>query len=346
MPQSEITTLEQFIVDQQALHANADGSFSRIFRAIELAAKIVNRDVRKAGLIDILGDDGSINPHGEDQQKLDVIANNVFISALSRTNEIAMIISEENEEIIYVAGCEHEKYIVAIDPLDGSSNIDVNVSIGSIFSIYQRPNPSLMPGVEDCLQSGEKQVAAGYVFYGSSTMLVYTTGQGVNGFTLDDSLQEFCLSHPLIQTPADGSIFSVNEGNYPDFPTGIQAYIDYCKSTDGVEKGPYKARYIGSMIADFHRNLLKGGIFLYPSTKQVANGKLRLMYECNPMAFIAEQAGGLASTGTERVMGITADQLHQRCPLYIGSKNMVQKALDLLHQYESVLQIETVNGPI
>lgn len=339
MPQSEITTLEQFIVDQQALHANADGSFSRIFRAIELAAKIVNRDVRKAGLIDILGDDGSINPHGEDQQKLDIIANNVFISALSRTNEIAMIISEENEEIIYVAGCEGEKYIVAIDPLDGSSNIDVNVSIGSIFSIYQRSNPSLKPGLNDCLQSGDKQVAAGYVFYGSSTMLVYTTGQGVNGFTLDDSLQEFCLSHPLIQTPADGSIFSVNEGNYQDFPTGIQAYIDYCKSSDGAEKGAYKARYIGSMIADFHRNLLKGGIFMYPSTRKAANGKLRLMYECNPMAFIAEQAGGLASTGSERVMGIAAEELHQRSPLYIGSKNMVQKALDMLHQYESVLEI-------
>ena len=193
MPQTEITTLEQFIVDQQALHANADGSLSRIFRAIELAAKIVNRDVRKAGLIDILGEDGSINPHGEDQQKLDVIANNVFISALSRTKEVSMIISEENEGIIYVEDCEHEKYIVAIDPLDGSSNIDVNVSIGSIFSIYRRSNPENKPGVEDCLQTGNNQVAAGYVFYGSSTMLVYTTGQGVNGLTLDDALQEFCL---------------------------------------------------------------------------------------------------------------------------------------------------------
>lgn len=337
MPQTEITTLEQFIIDQQALHANADGSLSRIFRAIELAAKIVNRDVRKAGLIDILGEDGSINPHGEDQQKLDVIANNVFISALSRTKEVSMIISEENEGIIYVEDCEHEKYIVAIDPLDGSSNIDVNVSIGSIFSIYRRSNPENKPGVEDCLQTGNNQVAAGYVFYGSSTMLVYTTGQGVNGFTLDDALQEFCLSHPQIKTPADGSIFSVNEGNYQDFPTGIQAYIDYCKDSEPGTKRPYKARYIGSMIADFHRNLLKGGMFLYPSTNQSPNGKLRLMYECNPMAFIAEQAGGLASTGSDRVMDLMPSELHQRCPLYIGSKNMVQKAVDMLHQYESVL---------
>jgi fructose-1,6-bisphosphatase I len=338
MPQSEITTIEQFIVDQQALHANADGSLSRIFRAIELAAKIVNRDVRKAGLIDILGEDGSINPHGEDQQKLDVIANNVFISALSRTKEVSMIISEENEGIIYVEGCEHEKYIVAIDPLDGSSNIDVNVSIGSIFSIYRRSNPENKPGVEDCLQTGNSQVAAGYVCYGSSTMLVYTTGDGVNGFTLDDALQEFCLSHPNIKTPADGSIFSVNEGNYQDFPTGIQAYIDYCKDAESGTKRPYKARYIGSMIADFHRNLLKGGVFLYPSTNQSPNGKLRLMYECNPMAFIAEQAGGLASTGSDRVMDLMPSELHQRCPLYIGSKNMVQKAVDMLHQYESVLE--------
>ena len=337
MPQSEITTLEQFIVDQQALHVNADGSLSRIFRAIELAAKIVNRDVRKAGLIDILGEDGSINPHGEDQQKLDVIANNIFISALSRTKEVSMIISEENEGIVYVEGCEHEKYIVAIDPLDGSSNIDVNVSIGSIFSIYQRQNPENSPGIDDCLQTGNQQIAAGYIFYGSSTMLVYTTGQGVNGFTLDDALQEFCLSHPQIQTPAEGRIFSVNEGNYQDFPTGIQAYIDYCKDSDKESKRPYKARYIGSMIADFHRNLLKGGIFLYPSTNKSPNGKLRLMYECNPMAFIAEQAGGLASTGTERVMDLAPTELHQRCPLYIGSKNMVDKAIVMLNQYESVL---------
>jgi len=235
MPQSEITTLEQFIVDQQALHAQADGSLSRVFRAIELAAKIVNRDVRKAGLIDILGQDGSVNTHGEDQQKLDVLANNIFISALSRTGEVSMIISEENEGVVYVEGCDHEKYIVAIDPLDGSSNIDVNVSIGSIFSIYKRQNAEQSPNLQECLQTGNEQVAAGYVFYGSSTMLVYTTGQGVNGFTLDDALQEFCLSHPNIQTPSNGKIFSVNEGNYNDFSEGVKSYIDYRKST---EAGP------------------------------------------------------------------------------------------------------------
>jgi fructose-1,6-bisphosphatase I len=341
MSQNEITTLEQFIVDQQALHQNADGSLSRIFRAIELAAKIVNRDVRKAGLIDILGEDGSINPHGEDQQKLDVIANNVFISALSRTKEVCMIISEENEGIVYVDGCEHEKYIIAIDPLDGSSNIDVNASIGSIFSVYKRTETQQKPQLEDCLQKGIDQVAAGYIFYGSSTMLVYTTGQGVNGFTLDDALQEFCLSHPNIKTPQNGSIFSVNEGNYQDFPTGIQAYIDYCKDTTSGEKKPYKARYIGSMIADFHRNLLKGGIFMYPSTNKAQNGKLRLMYECNPMALIAEQAGGRATDGVQRILDIQPIALHQRRPLYIGSKSMVDKAVEMLHQYETVLSNPT-----
>jgi fructose-1,6-bisphosphatase I len=337
MSPHEITTLEQFIVDQQALHVNADGSLSRIFRAIELAAKIVNRDVRKAGLIDILGDDGSVNPHGEDQQKLDVIANNVFISALSRSKEVCMIISEENEGIVYVEGCEHEKYILAIDPLDGSSNIDVNASIGSIFSVYKRNDTSQKPVLEDCLQKGIMQVAAGYVFYGSSTMLVYTTGDGVNGFTLDDALQEFCLSHPKIKTPEHGTIFSVNEGNYQDFPTGIKAYIDYCKESESTHKKTYKARYIGSMIADFHRNLLKGGIFMYPSTQKSQNGKLRLMYECNPMAFIAEQAGGMATDGVERILDIQPTELHQRRPLYIGSKAMVLKAVELLQQYESVL---------
>ena len=334
MPQTEITTLEQFIVDQQALHVEADGSLSRIFRAIELAAKIVNRDVRKAGLIDILGEDGSVNTHGEDQQKLDVLANNIFISALSRTGEVSMIISEENEGIVYVEGCDHEKYIIAIDPLDGSSNIDVNVSIGSIFSVYKRQDASVAPHLEECLQSGNQQVAAGYIFYGSSTMLVYTTGQGVNGFTLDDALQEFCLSHPNIQTPMNGKIFSVNEGNYNDFSYGVRNYIDYCKSEAA---GPYKARYIGSMIADFHRNLLKGGVFLYPATGKSSSGKLRLMYECNPMAFLAEQAGGKASNGDTRIMDLEPQELHQRCPLFVGSSNMVNRALDFITQEKEVL---------
>lgn len=334
MPQSEITTLEQFIVDQQALHAQADGSLSRVFRAVELAAKIVNRDVRKAGLIDILGQDGSVNTHGEDQQKLDVLANNIFISALSRTGEVSMIISEENEGVVYVEGCDHEKYIVAIDPLDGSSNIDVNVSIGSIFSIYKRQNAEQSPNLQECLQTGNEQVAAGYVFYGSSTMLVYTTGQGVNGFTLDDALQEFCLSHPNIQTPSNGKIFSVNEGNYNDFSEGVKSYIDYCKSN---EAGPYKARYIGSMIADFHRNLLKGGVFLYPGTTGSPNGKLRLIYECNPMAFLAEQAGGKATYGEGSIMELQPKELHQHCPLFIGSANMVDLAMHYISEEDTAI---------
>jgi fructose-1,6-bisphosphatase I len=334
MPQPEITTLEQFIVDQQALHAQADGSLSRIFRAIELAAKIVNRDVRKAGLIDILGEDGSVNTHGEDQQKLDVLANNIFISALSRSGEVSMIISEENEGVVYVEGCDHEKYIVAIDPLDGSSNIDVNVSIGSIFSVYKRQNAEQSPNMQECLQTGNEQVAAGYVFYGSSTMLVYTTGQGVNGFTLDGALQEFCLSHPNIQTPSNGKIFSVNEGNYNDFSERVKSYIDYCKSKSA---GPYKTRYIGSMIADFHRNLLKGGVFLYPGTMGSPNGKLRLMYECNPMAFLAEQAGGKATNGEGSIMELQPLELHQRCPLFIGSADMVDLAMHYISEEDTVV---------
>ncbi len=334
MPFAEIITLEQFIVDQQSLYKDADGSLSRIFRSIELATKIVNRDVRKAGLVDILGNHGGTNTHGEEQKKLDVIANDIFIAALSKSGEVSVVISEENDDPIFVEGAEEEKYIVAIDPLDGSSNIDVNASIGTIFSIYRRPSNSKMVTVEDCLQKGKHQVAAGYVIYGSSTMLVYTTGLGVNGFTLDDSIQEFCLSHPNIQTPTTGKVFSINEGNYADFPDGVKAYIDYCKEKDASTNRPYGARYIGSLIADFHRNLLKGGIFMYPPTEKTPKGKLRLMYECNPMAFIVEQAGGMASTGVERILDVKPTDLHQRAPIFIGSTEMVEKALEMLNHPE------------
>jgi fructose-1,6-bisphosphatase I len=332
MPHSGLITLEQFIVDQQSLYKDAGGSLSRIFRSLELAAKVVNRDVRKAGLVDILGNHGSTNTHGEEQKKLDVIANEVFIAALSKSGEVSVIISEENDDPVFIEGCENEKYIIAIDPLDGSSNIDVNASIGTIFSIYRRSNYTQAPTAEDCMQKGKHQVAAGYIIYGSSTMLVYTTGLGVNGFTLDDSIQEFCLSHPNIQIPQDGKIFSVNEGNYADFPEGIRNYIDHCKVKDKETNRPYGARYIGSLIADFHRNLLKGGIFMYPATEKTPNGKLRLMYECNPMAFIVEQAGGAASTGQGRILDLVCTDLHQRAPIYIGSSNMVELCVKMLNE--------------
>ncbi len=332
MSHSGLITLEQFIVDQQSLYKDAGGSLSRIFRSLELAAKVVNRDVRKAGLVDILGNHGSTNTHGEDQKKLDVIANDVFIAALSKSGEVSVIISEENDDPVFIEGSENEKYIIAIDPLDGSSNIDVNASIGTIFSIYRRSNVTQAPIAEDCMQKGKHQVAAGYIIYGSSTMLVYTTGLGVNGFTLDDSIQEFCLSHPNIQIPRDGKVFSVNEGNYADFPQGICNYIDYCKVKDKETNRPYGARYIGSLIADFHRNLLKGGIFMYPATEKTPNGKLRLMYECNPMAFIVEQAGGAASTGQGRILDLVCTDLHQRAPIYIGSSNMVELCVNMLNE--------------
>lgn len=331
MPYSKVITLEQYIVDQQSLYKDAQGSLSKIFRALELAAKMVNRDVRKAGLSDILGSHGTTNIQGEEQKKLDVIANNMFISSLARSGEVCMIISEENDDIFFVDGADSEKYIVAIDPLDGSSNIDVNASIGSIFSIYQRKKNLSSPSMEDCLQKGKHQVAAGYFIYGSSTMLVYTTGSGVNGFTLDDGIQEFCLSHPNIQIPVDGKIFSLNEGNQDEFSEGVRDYIAFCKEKDKESSRPYTARYIGSLIADFHRNLIKGGIFLYPATLSAPNGKLRLLYECNAMAFLVEQAGGLASSGDGRILDVRPIELHQRTPLFIGSKNMVEKALFMLN---------------
>lgn len=325
-----LLSLDQFIADQQAEHHGATGAFSRIFRALELGARMVNRDVRKAGLADILGEMGSTNIQGEEQKKLDVIADEIFIAALSRCGEVCAIISEEQDHAFFVKGAENCEYIVSIDPLDGSSNIDVNASIGTIFSIYKRKDTSRPPVTEDCLQQGIHQVAAGYFIYGSSTMLVYTTGNGVNGFTLDDSLQEFFLSHADLKIPQTGKIFSINEGNSADFPAGVSQYIAWCKEKDKETNRPYGARYIGSLIADFHRNLLKGGIFIYPPTAKTPNGKLRLMYECNTMAFIVEQAGGMAHTGTQRVMEVVPTELHQRVPLFIGSTQMVQQAVGML----------------
>jgi fructose-1,6-bisphosphatase I len=329
MKTQKVVTLTQFISEQQTLYPDASGDLTRIFMDIILAAKIVNRDVRKAGLVDILGTHGTTNIQGEDVKKLDVMANEEFMSALSLGGDCCAILSEENDDIVRVHNPNNlkPKYIVAMDPLDGSSNIDVNASIGTIFSIFRRRSMAWNEvTMEDCLQKGINQIAAGYIIYGSSTMLVYTTGQGVNGFTLDSSIGEFCLSHPDIKIPKDGNIFSVNEGNFAEFPQGVKDFVTYCKETDKETGRPYSARYIGSLIADFHRNLLKGGIFIYPPTAKTPNGKLRLMYECNPMAFIIEQAGGKASTGTKRILEVLPEELHQRVPLFIGSENMVNQA--------------------
>lgn len=315
------TTLDRFIKNKQASLTNATGELSQLLRDIGLAGKIINREVNKSGLLDITGGFGAKNVQGEDQQKLDVIANIRFIRALTNGGEVCAIVSEEDEEVINLN--PNSRYVVCMDPLDGSSNIDVNVSIGTIFSIYKRKSPVGGPVLmEDILQKGTEQVAAGYILYGSSTMLVYTTGKGVHGFTLEPSLGEFVLSHPMMKSPDDGRIFSVNEGSIMDFEPAVQAYIQYCKEQR------YAARYIGSLVADFHRNLLKGGVYMYPATKKDPQGKLRLLYECNALAFIAEQAGGAATDGNQRIMEIEPKTLHMRTPIYLGSFNMVKKALE------------------
>lgn len=329
---SKIKTLGEFIIEKQSDFPFAKGELTRLLSSLRLAAKIVNREVNRAGLVDeILGAAGNDNVQGEAQQKLDVYANNQFIFALKARGEVAGVASEENDDIIVFddeTGLQG-KYVVLIDPLDGSSNIDVNVSIGTIFSIYRRITPEGQPvNLKDFLQPGRKQVAAGYIVYGSSTMLVYTSGNGVNGFTLDPSLGTFCLSHPEIKIPRTGSIYSINEGNFNHFDEGIKQYIRYCQETDKATSRPYSARYIGSLVADFHRNLLKGGIYIYPGTAKAPEGKLRLLYEANPLAFLAEQAGGRATNGQTNIMDIEPTQLHQRVPLFIGSAEMVQKAMD------------------
>lgn len=314
------TTLDRFIQLKQSDFPFASGELSQLLRDIALAAKIVNRETNRAGLSGIGGAFGQTNIQGEEQQKLDVIANIRFIRALSKGGEVCAIVSEEEDAIIDLQN-NSGKYVVAIDPLDGSSNIDVNISIGTIFSIYRRKSPIGRPiHLEDIMQAGSSQVAAGYVLYGSSTMLVYTTGFGVNGFTYEPSLGEFFLSHPDIQAPKDGIIYSINEGLQPEWQSGINEFIQYCKN----EK--MQSRYIGSLVADFHRNLLKGGVYIYPSTYKNPTGKLRLLYEANALAFIIEQAGGSASNGMERILNLLPESLHQRTPLIIGSRNLVEKA--------------------
>lgn len=327
-------TLGEFIIERQADFPYAKGELSSLLSAIRLAAKVMNSQISKAGLVDdILGSAGNENIQGEEQKKLDVYANRLFINALKARGEVCGIASEEEEKSIIFeneAGV-NGKYIVLIDPIDGSSNIEVNVSIGTVFAIYRRLSPIGTPAVlSDFLQAGRKQVAAGYVIFGSSTMLVFTSGNGVNGFTYDPGIGVFYLSHPNIQVPNDGNIYSVNEGNHAYFSPAVKAYIDYCKAIDTESSRPYTGRYIGSMIADLHRNFLKGGIYMYPASSKAPNGKLRLLYECNPMAFLMEQAGGKASDGRQTILDIVPEEIHERTPFYAGSSDMVDKLEEVL----------------
>lgn len=328
----KVITLGEFIIEKQTDFPGSTGEFSSLLSAIRLASKIVNQQVNKAGLMQhILGSVGTQNIQGEDQQKLDVFANDQFIKALKGRRVICGIASEENDE--YIPINNDGRYIIAMDPLDGSSNIDVNVSIGTIFSIYNRITPvGHQVRAEDFLQKGSQQVAAGYVIYGSSTMLVYTTGKGVNGFTYDPGIGVYFLSHPDMHFPATAKTFSMNEGNLNRCSTGVKQYIEYCKHIDPATKRPYTARYIGSLVADFHRNLIKGGVYLYPATIDSPVGKLRLLYECNPLAFLAEQAGGKASDGRRRIMDIEPTNLHQRVPFFVGSDDMVDKIEEFIGQ--------------
>lgn len=318
------TTLDRFINTHQSNFPFARGEFSQLLRDIAIASKIVNREINRAGLSNISGSYGTQNSFGEEQQKLDVVAHVRFIRALKLGGEVCAIASEEDEELVDT-GNHNAKYVVAIDPLDGSSNIDVNVAVGTIFSIYRRVTPiGTPPTLEDILQKGNQLVAAGYILYGSSTMLVLTSGSGVNGFTYEPSLGEYYLSHPNMRMPKKGKIYSINESSFAEFSSGVQDYIRYCHAEN------YSARYIGSFVADFHRNLLKGGIFMYPQSSKAPKGKLRLIYEAYPLAFLVEQAGGMAVDGERRILDIEAKELHQRVPLFIGSSDMVKSAMKFL----------------
>nr|WP_314956327.1 class 1 fructose-bisphosphatase [uncultured Aggregatibacter sp.] len=331
-------TLGEFIVEKQAEYPNAKGELSGILSSIRLVAKVIHRDINKAGLTNnIIGNSGMQNVQGEAQMKLDLFAHNTMKQALMSREEVAGFASEEEENFIAfdTERGRNAKYVILTDPLDGSSNIDVNVAVGTIFSIYRRVSPVGTPvTLEDFMQPGNRQVAAGYIVYGSSTMLVYTTGNGVNGFTYDPSLGVFCLSHENIQIPKTGKIYSINEGQYLKFPVGVKKYLKYCQEEDKETQRPYTSRYIGSLVSDFHRNMLKGGIYIYPSATNYPNGKLRLLYEGNPMAFLAEQAGGVASDGYNRILDIQPTALHQRVPLFIGSREMVKKAEQLMRDFK------------
>ncbi|HVM88174.1 MAG TPA: class 1 fructose-bisphosphatase [Puia sp.] len=328
-----VLTLDEFTIQQLRDFPNATGELSNLLRDIGLAAKRVNVEVNKAGLVDILGDAGSMNVQGEDVKKLDVYANNQFMGVLRHGISCAGIASEEFDDILVFDDeiSNHSKYVCLFDPLDGSSNIDVNISIGTIFGVYRRVTTKGRPcAKDDFLQAGVKQVAAGYIIYGSSTMLVYATRRGANGFTLDPSIGEFTLSHPDIHCPQTGKIYSVNHGNFFQYEEGVKKYIDACQKKNKTNGGPYTQRYIGSMVADMHRNLLKGGIFMYPGTADKPKGKLRLLYECNPFAFIIEVCGGKATDGKQRILDIVPDKLHQRSPFFAGSDSMMEELEELM----------------
>lgn len=324
-------TLGEFIIRNQNDFPFDTDELARLLNSIRLAAKMVNHEVNKAGLVDITGSVGSTNVQGEDQQKLDVYAHDTFVNTLVNRQIVCGLVSEESEDFITVAGPENRhrnKYVVLIDPLDGSSNIDVNAPVATIFSIYRRISPIGTPvTLEDFLQPGNLQVAAGYILYGTSTIMVFSTGRGVHGFTLNPALGTYYLSHPNMTQSTDGNIYSVNEGNYVHFPQGVKDYIKYCQKEE--DDRPYKSRYIGALAADIHRNLIKGGIFLYPSFSGYPDGKLRLLYEVNPMAFLIEQAGGMATDGQQRVLDIKPTDIHQRSPFFAGCKGMVNK----LHEF-------------
>jgi len=324
----KIQTLDEFTIQQMRDFPNATGELSGLLRDIGLAAKRVHVEVNKAGLVDILGDYGTTNVQGEEVKKLDIFANNQFMGVLRHGISCAGIGSEEMDDIVIFDDTvsNQSKYVCLFDPLDGSANIDVNVSIGTIFSVFRRVSELGKPATKaDFLQQGIKQVAAGYIIYGSSTMMVYATRRGVNGFTLDQSIGEFTLSHPDIKCPETGKIYSVNHGNYFQYEEKVQKYINACQQKNKDSGGPYTQRYIGSMVADVHRNLIKGGIFMYPGTTDKPKGKLRLLYECNPFAFIVEIAGGKATNGKMRILEVEATEIHQRTPMFIGSKLMMEE---------------------
>jgi len=323
-------TLTDFLVQNYFQNS----SLAKALLSISTASGSLSMDIRRAGILDhILGQEGIINVQGEAQQKLDLVADKKFVEALESSGVVCGIASEENEDFVAFRSEEAQqaKLVVLFDPLDGSSNIDVNVSIGTIFSIYKRISPAGSPAsLEDMLQPGNKQLAAGYVPYGTSTMLVFTSGNGVHGFTLDPANNEYLLTHPNIQSPQDGRIYAMNEGNINECEEGLKKYIGYCQGRENPYGAPYSGRYIGSLVADFHRNMLKGGIYIYPAVPASPQGRLRLLYECNPLAFLAEQSGGLASTGRERILDVVPTSLHQRVPYYVGSSQMVRKAMSFL----------------
>jgi fructose-1,6-bisphosphatase I len=322
------TTLERHILERQRQTPGATGDFSGLFQQIALAAKLINSRVRQAGLAGMLGLTGQTNVQGEQVQKLDEYANNVMVRSCEAGGHLCLMASEEEDEVIRIPErFPTGKYVLLFDPLDGSSNIDVGVTIGTIFSVHRRVTMGRSGQLADCLQRGSSQVAAGYIVYGSSTMLVYTTGDGVHGFTFDPSVGEFFLSHENIRLPARGSTYSLNEGNYSRWSDGLRKWVDWLKADDKATGRPYGARYVGSLVADFHRTLLKGGIFAYPADSKSPRGKLRLLYEASPLAFIAEAAGGTASDGAHRILDVQPSELHERTPLFIGSREDVETAL-------------------